>query len=603
MLFGNKIEIVEGLAQPFAGYPRYANRDFWGNVDKKAKKYFIEEAEAVLSGEQPLEKPTATEYMRFFRDGNRAEYERKFFAFNRALIALTLAECIGGKGKYLDKIVDVVYEICSMPVWCIPAHNIYYNAEDSLGNVERPFVDLFAAELANTLAHTLYFLEEPLQKISPNLFKLADRELQAQIVKPFLIEDDMWWMGNHGERMNNWSAWIVSNLLCVFTLRTSGAQRKEGHTKCLEILERYFASLSDDGEAEGCGYWNVSAGSIFDCLQFISYATGERVLLDDKEKLQNFLRYIYYTHVQGDYYINVGDNSVQPTVDYDLTYRFACLLEDMQVQTFALNRLYERQEKKQSPSSFENMHRAISYLYAVKGVKGEKTQEKEDVFYEKTKLFLSRSEGENGLVVMAKGGMGENHGHIDAGHFTVYKNKPIFIDVGMITYTKDCFSEKRWDIWACKAEYHNMLSFNQTPMHWHHAMTEVLKKKFGEISSLELDLTKEYAEKAGLLSYMRRYVLDKKKNVFTVEDTACFAKGKNEADYTLMCATRPKFEENGFRIEDCLVTIETDAQCTVTMEEIPLTDNRLASTWGDKIWRLRLHIETNDRLKLILYLQ
>lgn len=61
-----------------------------------------------------------------------------------------------------------------------------------LPDVTNPYVDLFAAQTAATLADVLYLLQDRLDAVSPLIARRARREIDLRVVTPFLTHDDFW---------------------------------------------------------------------------------------------------------------------------------------------------------------------------------------------------------------------------------------------------------------------------------------------------------------------------------------------------------------------------------------------------------------------------
>lgn len=59
------------------------------------------------------------------------------------------------------------------------------------------------------------------------------------------------------------------------------------------------------------------------------------------------------------------------------------------------------------------------------------------------------------------GNNGESHNHNDVGSAILYvDSKPVFIDPGVGTYTKDTFSSNRYSIWLNQSDWHNLPLIN-----------------------------------------------------------------------------------------------------------------------------------------------
>ena len=62
------------------------------------------------------------------------------------LANLVLAECLEGKGRFLDPILDLAWAICEESSWVLPAH------QTLLTDMQRPVIDLGSAMTSLMLA-------------------------------------------------------------------------------------------------------------------------------------------------------------------------------------------------------------------------------------------------------------------------------------------------------------------------------------------------------------------------------------------------------------------------------------------------------------------
>ena len=63
---------------------------------------------------------------------------------------LMLAECLEGKGRFVDDIANGVWLICEETFWGAPAHLAAQKAGVGLPDVSEPIIELFSAETAQT---------------------------------------------------------------------------------------------------------------------------------------------------------------------------------------------------------------------------------------------------------------------------------------------------------------------------------------------------------------------------------------------------------------------------------------------------------------------
>ena len=82
-----------------------------------------------------------------------------------------------------------------------------------------------------------------------------------------------------------------------------------------------------------------------------------------------------------------------------------------------------------------------------------------NLFYPSVGLFASR--GERLFLAVKAGDNADSHNHNDVGSFIVYKDGlPVFIDIGVESYTKKTFSPQRYEIWTMQSAWHNLPSFD-----------------------------------------------------------------------------------------------------------------------------------------------
>ena len=92
----------------FRAYPSISDRYAWEHVNEAWKEETIKAGEKFLGHSYAV--LTATDFMEYSRTGNRVNFENKYFEKRRALNALVLAECVEDKGRFLDSIVNGIWQ-------------------------------------------------------------------------------------------------------------------------------------------------------------------------------------------------------------------------------------------------------------------------------------------------------------------------------------------------------------------------------------------------------------------------------------------------------------------------------------------------------------
>ena len=226
------------------------------------------------------------------------------------------------------------------------------------------------------------------------------------------------------------------------------------------------------------------------------------------------------------------------------------------------------------------MAREIENFFPKKPLKTENS-----VYYKSTGVFVARNEKLTLAVKM--GGNGDSHNHNDTGSFTVYaKGKPVFIDLGVETYSKKTFSADRYTIWTMQSSFHNLPEINSFSQHdgeeYHATDVEVTA------ASIKANIAAAYPAKANIKSYVREISLED--DCFNLVDTF-----DENADVclNLMTATEPFVKEGKIVLGD-IAMIERENSPFILGEEleieaVEIADERLFAVWGSKVYRTRLH--------------
>ena len=195
-------------------YPSFEDRQAWCNLLQD--EYFKPVAEEIIrEAEQLLDKPIPillpSEQRRFVLDGNRKDFENKYFARRGNLALLVCALCISGDvDKFLPITMDYINAILEEWTWVVPAHLSWEN--DYPATIQG--ADLFAADTGATLGQILLLLEPLLEKSWSSLAeRIRNAVLQRVVYAPLNAETShlCWWF--HHAHPNNWTPWCVYNSL------------------------------------------------------------------------------------------------------------------------------------------------------------------------------------------------------------------------------------------------------------------------------------------------------------------------------------------------------------------------------------------------------
>ncbi len=314
-------------------FPKGDDRAAWEAIPQDAREKVLALGEEFA--EQEVPNLPASLYLEFRRVGNRNRYQDVWFHRRAMLNGLALAECVEGKGRFLDPLANMAWAICEESSWTLPAHISRQKAGVDLPDTTEPIVALFSAETASSLAWIVYLLEDQLDGVSPQVCRRIRREIDERVLTPYLERDDFSWMGfGGGRRPNNWNPWINSNVLAATLLLERDEERRLALVqKALRSVDRFFVPYPSDGSCdEGPSYWGRAGASLFENLELLHNATeGEFDVFDDPA-VQEIGRYIVRMHVAGEVFVCVGDCDFVANPPRELVFRYGERIQGSEMQ-------------------------------------------------------------------------------------------------------------------------------------------------------------------------------------------------------------------------------------------------------------------------------
>ena len=410
----------------------------------------IENAEGALTETVPF--LPASFYREFTTTGNRSHYENPFFKRRDMALWLALGEYIEGEGRFTEKLMDVVWAIMEESTWVVPAHTFCYPSGASalcpvFGNEELHGVDLFAATTAACLATVYHVAGAALDKISPVITKKLLYMLHERIIKPYLT-CTFWWTGETGKRVNNWAPWISANILYVAALTERDMSiRTRVVNRAMTTLDNFMNGYAPDGGCdEGPAYWGSAGGCLFDCLELIEDMSGGEITLWDEPLVRNIGEYIYKVNIDKKRFVNFADCAPTAAPPPSMLLRYGRRCGSPHLEAFAVKLAAEGDFN----VTYWQMYRGFKSLHSPK-IEARDCEMPLATYLPNLKVMTARESTDTaiGTFLGVKGGHNqEEHNHNDVGSFVVYRNgKPVLIDTGVGTYTKQTFSSDRYNLW------------------------------------------------------------------------------------------------------------------------------------------------------------
>ena len=588
---------LAGKVVPFDSYRLFTDTAPGFKINPVHYEKLIAQGEKRLAADIPL--LVASDYMMFTRDGNRSVYEGKFFPRRAMALELALAEFVEGKGRFVDKLIDVVWLILEETTWVVPAHNPSKAGVDTClpyayqGHVD--YIDLFSATTAATLSFVYHLCHEAFDKVTTLINERILFELNRRIIEPFMSDEDLWnkcwWSGIHGGSVNNWCPWIVCNVLTVCALTVKDlTTRTVLIKKALPMLDSFTAVYHEDGGCdEGPSYWGVAGGALYSACTVLYDLTGGYVNIFDDPLIKNIGEYAVKVVITNNRVLNFADSPCRTNPSQLLLYHWGMSCNSEMMISFAKNRMGGKLPG--IPVDTSIPYRYLRFLC---------TETPEPAEYvAPSKFYLDGiiiagtrecSDPYKGLYLALKGGHNaESHNHNDIGNVIVFADgNPIFIDAGSGKYTRRTFGPERYTIWAMCSDYHNCATFNGVTQRAGAQYTSSDEKYDEQTGRLTMNLKTAYPEESDIKRYYRSAVLENGEIV--IEDDVEL-EHEGEVMFTYLVNRAPEdVTENSFKLHGRTITFDPSLEYKV--EEID-------SSWPE-VAGIHISWETDVMRRVIL---
>ena len=561
--------------------PPAEDRRAWDGIPAEYRAEIRELAEKYAG--IPYPERSLSGFLAFARTGDRQADEKPYFTRRRKLCAAVLNACIDPDAG-MDDITDGIWTICEESTWVISAHNVNpipgapAPAEYPLPDIRRPYIDLFCAQTGMILALTASLLGKRLDAVSPLVRKRIREEIRRRIFRPFMENDDFWWMGFKRKDLNNWTPWILSNvMICAVTAPMPRGKLAALLERACGMLDRYLDVLPEDGGCdEGPGYWNMAGGALLDCLELLETVTGGKMSFRQSPKIRNIMRFPLEVEMGGGWFANFADCDARPFISGERLETAGKMLDDPALAALGTRM---RGTVSQQLNDTPHLTRALDLLFHAPA-ETVPAAEPGDTWLPDLQVRLVRR---GGWTLACKGGHnGENHNHNDVGSFILFRDgEPAVVDAGNMVYTAKTFSAERYTLWNVQAEWHNL------PVVGGYAQKEGTEHTARKVKrtpdGMELNLEAAYEKAAGIRSLKRSFALSEDGLRLTDEGDLQTAQA---VTWVFLLRQKPVWE-NG-RVTAGSLEIRCPEGLEFTAEEKPVTDPRMARNWPGSLWRVCL---------------
>lgn len=469
------------------------------------------EAEALRSEKMP--EPTEELFAIYENTGNRLIYEDVYFRRRKFLAVFGLKAILDRQEEDIRKLEEILRDICGEECWALPAH-VNRKTDENW----RIFVDLFAAETAQTLSEITALLEDVLSKATVDAVR---QEVTRRVLAPFAASQAPYSHWEYGA--SNWCAVCGGSVgsAAMYIMKDRPGELTAILDRICYALETYYLkSFAEDGAClEGLGYFTYGmtyfAGF---ARQLYEFTAGKRDLFRN-EKLARIAAFQAKCYFPSGSTVSFADGNRDDTFRMGLTcflamrypgagipplgraaglnddncYRFMGLYRNLTWTKDYMDFLRGEEAgaaagtrnesgKQVGKTAAEGEAGAAGAdtagaeagaaradtADAEAGAAGTDTVGAEPGRETAAKTAVHRAvlpdaqwvicHSRDGAGVAAKGGHnGEPHNHNDVGSFFYLKGKDFLLtDLGCGEYTREYFSEKRYEHLCCRSEGHNV---------------------------------------------------------------------------------------------------------------------------------------------------
>ena len=415
-------------------------------------KGFWEELEQAAVSLRGCELPALREedFFLFQRTGNRLVYENAYFGRRKYLTVFGILAEFGKRQEDIDTLSAVMESVCEERFWALPAH-VDFNALDETT------IDLFAAETAQTLAELLTIFPDVLPK---ELVEKAQNEIMRRVLVPFCSSTVpySWWETDRC----NWSAVCAGCVgMTAIYMDRMGRLPKEWKEPCLrrvcDAMQCYLDGMEGDGACtEGLGYFSYGMSYYTAFAELLYEESRHTIDLMARPKCGRIAAFQEKCYFGGGVSVSFSDGSSRERFLPGLTAFLAYKFEGIRTPDYAAARGLEQD----ACYRWLTNERNIRWLIRYGGRTKKSAQEPSYELLSSAQWMICKDGTGNGIA--AKGGHNdENHNHNDVGHFLcVFRGEMLLTDLGAGEYTKDYFSDKRYDILCNRSLGHSVPLIN-----------------------------------------------------------------------------------------------------------------------------------------------
>ncbi len=372
----------------------------------------IETADAAIT--QPSVAFKMSEYLLFYKTGDRKIFESGYFDRRRKCFRIAAAYWLTEDEKYLEPLIDYISYICDEFSWCMPAHALW--GQQSVQDVIE-HVDLFQAETVRMLAEIVMCLGDKLPDFIKERMEL---EVQRRVIAPLYRGRTYNWHICD----NNWSTVCASGCALAALYFATEEQKEKILPPIFAAADNYLSGIGEDGCCkEGMSYWTYGFSHFIILANIIKCCGGKDYYKEQKVKdLALFPQRI-----------RLSDSKCASFCDCreDFSFRVGpvCFLKSVYPEV--------RLPDLQYAVITGNVDSFCDLLWLDSDYKADPPERKGHYFTD-AQWYVNKREKYS--FAACGGNNGESHSHNDVGSFMITVGEQVlFPDLGQGTYVKETF--------------------------------------------------------------------------------------------------------------------------------------------------------------------
>lgn len=553
----------------------------------------------------------ASSFLEFKKNGNRIGFEKKQLERREHLYNLVIAFLLTNETKYLTPLVNGLWATLEESTWEIPAILELQKIGADLPDPSEQIIGLVNAETSVNIAMMQWLLKDQLDDISPVINRRVSSELKKRFFDPYLYRNDFWWMGFRGHNVNNWNAWINTNVLHAALLVESNMDTlQQLIAKSFRSADYFINQYPEDGGCdEGTSYWNEAGGKLIRMLTLAKSASNGVLKWDDKNVLLNMGTYIYKMHIDGSFFVNFADAVPVFIPDPESVYLYGQMFQNRILKEFAAY-LFDLKGRRPESKTLVNFIQSTLLFESLTATNPLATKPK-SVFLPDLQIAIARTEDDSNkeLFLAVQGGNNaESHNHNDVGNFILYGNgKPLIIDAGVGTYNAQTFSNKRYELWNMQSQWHNCPTINGVMQQEGNSYKAAgfTMKDLKKGSKIDLDIAKAYPENAGVRFWKRSFSVIK--NKILLRESYQLEKYQDTTKSHFLTVCKPHIEKPGLIVFHNKTGIRVlqlkydPSGISIRIDYKNMEDPKMVSSWGEGLYRVSFLIRDKPLNKVIDY--